>query len=57
MYDRLGFYLWRLVAPLRGERGQDLAEYGLLVALIGLVVIGAVAFLGVRISVLYSFIC
>jgi Flp pilus assembly pilin Flp len=57
MYDSLGLYLWRLLAPLRGERGQDLAEYGLLIGLIALLAIVAVGFLGGQISRAYSFIC
>lgn len=39
---------------LRGEEGQDLAEYALLLALIAVVAIAAVAFLGTQISTILS---
>jgi Flp pilus assembly pilin Flp len=50
-------YLWRLLALLGDESGQDLAEYGLLFGLIAVIAIVAVAFLGGQISRVYSFIC
>jgi pilus assembly protein Flp/PilA len=38
----------------RDESGQDLAEYALLVALIALVVIGAVTLLGTQIQTVFN---
>ena len=38
----------------RGERGQDLAEYALLIGLIALIVILAVTLLGEQISIIFS---
>jgi pilus assembly protein Flp/PilA len=38
----------------RNEEGQDLAEYALLIALIALVVIGAVTLLGTRIQTVFN---
>jgi pilus assembly protein Flp/PilA len=38
----------------RNEEGQDLAEYALLIALIALVVIGAVTLLGTQIQTVFN---
>ena len=38
----------------RNDEGQDLAEYALLIALIALVVIGAVTLLGTRIQTVFN---
>src|SRR5262245_42196619 len=38
----------------KNEEGQDLAEYALLIALIALVVIGAVTLLGTRIQTVFN---
>jgi len=38
----------------KSEKGQDLAEYALLIALIALIVIGAVTLLGQEISTVFS---
>ena len=46
----------RYLLPKRSELGQDLAEYGLLVALIALIVIGAVTLIGTNISTMYNLI-
>lgn len=46
-------YLKSLFAK-RGEKGQDLAEYALLLGLIALIVILAVTLLGENISELFS---
>ncbi len=40
----------------RNEDGQDLAEYALLIALIALVVIGAVTLLGTNIQAVFNLI-
>ncbi len=40
---------------LRGDEGQDLAEYALLVALIALVVVGAVTLFGGQLVAAYNF--
>ena len=43
--------LYKLLARLpKNEKGQDLTEYGLLVALIAIVVIAAVIFFGEEVS-------
>lgn len=49
----LELYL-RITNWLRNEEGQDLAEYGLLVALIAVVCMGAVTLGGAAISDLWS---
>jgi pilus assembly protein Flp/PilA len=38
----------------KGEKGQDLAEYALLIGLIALVVLLAVTFLGTQIDAVFS---
>jgi pilus assembly protein Flp/PilA len=43
-----------LVNLLRDDEGQDLAEYALLIALIALVVIGAVTALGGQVSNVFN---
>lgn len=43
-----------LLRLLRDEAGQDLAEYALLIALIALVVIGAVAALGGQVQAIFN---
>jgi len=42
-----------VMSALRREEGQDLAEYAILLALIALVVIVAVTFLGTNISTVF----
>jgi pilus assembly protein Flp/PilA len=48
--------LWRkvLASLQRSERGQTLVEYGLLIALIAVVVIAALIFLGPVVSGLFN---
>ncbi len=46
-------YTW-LESALRKEEGQGLAEYALILALIAVLVIGAVTFLGGRIGAVLS---
>ena len=41
------------VAALRSDRGATAVEYGLMVALIAMVIIGAVTFLGTNLSTLF----
>ncbi len=48
MMDHWLQYLRNVLRPLRGQEGQDLAEYGLLAALIALFCVVAVTFLGNR---------
>jgi pilus assembly protein Flp/PilA len=43
-----------LVNLLREEAGQDLTEYALLIALIALVVVGAVTALGTKIETVFQ---
>ncbi len=38
----------------RSERGQDLAEYGMLIGLIALVVVGAVVILGGQLTTVFT---
>jgi pilus assembly protein Flp/PilA len=44
---------YTLVARVRSEEGQTMAEYGLLLAVIAIVVLVAAAFLGSQISSLF----
>ena len=46
------FALVRLLKP--GEKGQDAAEYALLIGLIAVVIITAVALLGTNLATLFS---
>ena len=54
MLTYLVAYLRSLLAPLSDEKGQDLAEYALLIALIALIAIAAVTFMGQQISTVLS---
>lgn len=45
---------WLSAAVHRDEEGQGLAEYALILALIAIVVIGAVVFLGTQINSIMS---
>ena len=47
-------YIKTLLVAKKGEKGQDLAEYALLLGLIALVVILAVTLLGQQISTIFS---
>jgi Flp pilus assembly pilin Flp len=47
-------YLRRLLAPLRDEKGSDLSEYALLLALIAIAVIAAVTGIGSTISAVFQ---
>ena len=47
-------YLKTLLIAKKGEKGQDLAEYALLIGLIALVVVIAVTVLGTEISTTFS---
>jgi pilus assembly protein Flp/PilA len=47
-------YLKTLFVARKGEKGQDLAEYALLIGLIALVVVLAVTFLGEQISITFQ---
>jgi len=51
MLNTLFSFLARLP---KNEKGQDLTEYGLLVALIAIVVIAAVIFFGDEVSIFFS---
>jgi len=42
------------VAALRSDRGATAVEYGLMVALIAMVIIGAVTLLGTHLSTLFN---
>ena len=45
---------WLSAAVRRDEEGQGLAEYALILALIAIVVIGAVIFLGTQVNTIMS---
>ena len=47
-------YIKSLLLSKRSEKGQDLAEYALLIGLIALIVILAVTLLGEQISTVFS---
>jgi len=47
-------YAQNLIANLRDEEGQTMAEYGLLLAVIAVVVVAAAVLLGSSISALFS---
>ena len=47
-------YIKTLLVAKKGEKGQDLAEYALLLGLIALVVILAVTLLGTEISTIFD---
>ena len=49
----LALYL-RIVNLLKRQEGQDLAEYAILIALIALVVVGAVVLVGTNVSTIFS---
>ena len=44
----------KLYFAAKGEKGQDLAEYALLIGLIALIVVGAVTLLGTGINNVFS---
>jgi len=54
MYDTLNYVRIRLVAMTKTDRGASAVEYGLLVALIAVFIIGAVSLLGTRLSDLFN---
>jgi len=45
---------WIVSYTPRSERGQDLAEYGMLIGLIALVVVGAVIVLGGNLNTVFT---
>ena len=47
-------YIKTFILSKRSEKGQDLAEYALLIGLIALIVILAVTLLGEQISIIFS---
>ena len=54
MLDRFAVHLTRFLRFVRGEKGQDLVEYGILMALIAVVCIISVIFLGQQHSTVWS---
>jgi pilus assembly protein Flp/PilA len=54
MYDVLNYVRIRLVAKARTERGASAVEYGLLVALIAVIIIGGVSLLGGNLSKIFN---
>ena len=54
MYDLVNYLRIRLAAAARTERGASAVEYGLLVALIAIVIIGAVTLLGGTLSGVFN---
>jgi pilus assembly protein Flp/PilA len=53
-YTMAALITWLSAAVHRDEEGQGLAEYALILALIAIVVIGAVIFLGGQINTIMS---
>ena len=47
-------FITRLRSFVRDDKGQDLLEYALLIALIALVCVGAVALAGTKVSQVFS---
>lgn len=45
---------WFATHMPRSERGQDLAEYGMLIGLVALVVVGAVIILGTNLTTVFT---
>jgi pilus assembly protein Flp/PilA len=54
MLNNIYAYVGALVTQLRREEGQTMAEYGILIAVIALVVIAAAVLLGGSISSLFN---
>ncbi len=54
MYDLYNYVRIRLVAKPKSERGASAVEYGLLVALIAVVIIVAVTSLGSKLSAVFT---
>ena len=54
MYDVVNYVRIRLTAMARTERGASAVEYGLLVTLIALAIIGAVYVLGSHLSSVFT---
>jgi pilus assembly protein Flp/PilA len=54
MYDVYEYVRIRLTAMAKTERGASAVEYGLLVALIAIIIIVAVSLLGTRLSTLFN---
>jgi pilus assembly protein Flp/PilA len=54
MYDIYSYVRIRLVAMAKTERGASAVEYGLLVALIAVIIIGGVTLLGGKLSTIFN---
>jgi pilus assembly protein Flp/PilA len=54
MTEAMDYLGTRLAAKTRTERGASAVEYGLLLALIALLIVGAVSLLGGQLSALFS---
>ena len=54
MMSNLIAYVSTLIVSLRREEGQTMAEYGILIGVIALVVVAAAVFLGSSISALFN---
>ncbi len=50
MLSKIHEFVLRLVARVQSEEGQALAEYGLILALIAVVAVGALTALGLAVS-------
>jgi pilus assembly protein Flp/PilA len=51
---KLGYLLWKLQWPVRGENGQGMVEYALLLVLISVVVIVVLLTMGNQIKNVFS---
>ena len=56
MLSYLYAYLRSFLAPLRDEKGADLAEYALLLALIAVVAIAVLTTLGTQIAAVFEYV-
>jgi pilus assembly protein Flp/PilA len=54
MYDLVNYVRIRLAAHAKTERGASAVEYGLLVALIAIIIIVAVTLLGGNLSAIFN---
>jgi Flp pilus assembly pilin Flp len=50
MITRIGYRIMKLVAPVQGEEGQTLPEYGLIIALVSVAAIVALGLLAAGIT-------
>ena len=54
MLNKLNLFVGALIARMQREEGQTMAEYGILIAVIAVVVIVAATLLGTKISSVFN---